>query len=142
MSRRSCIRERLLADYALIRTTRFSTFPDVLLVNAARFQIDNWVPRKVDVPLIVPHDDLLLDRYLGGGKQEGEVELPQEASGPCEDAFRFMNTCLTIGSFLQKLLLSQPMMSRQWRSSPAWASPKSAANERSLQPATMAQKSR
>lgn len=54
----------------------------MLLINAARFQLDNWVPRKVDVPLLVPHDDLVLDKYVGRGKQENEVELPQsEESG-------------------------------------------------------------
>ncbi|ORY78486.1 ubiquitinyl hydrolase [Leucosporidium creatinivorum] len=60
-----------------VKTTRFATFPDVLLVNAARFQVDNWVPRKVDVPLLVPHQLLNLDKFLGKGKQDDEVELPQ-----------------------------------------------------------------
>ncbi|GAA5978126.1 hypothetical protein JCM10908_004238 [Rhodotorula pacifica] len=63
-----------------VKSTRFSTFPDVLLVNAARFQIDNWVPRKVDVPLIVPGTDLDMSSYVGSGLQEGEHELPQDAA--------------------------------------------------------------
>lgn len=54
----------------------------MLLVNAARFQIDNWVPRKVDVPLIVPAKSLKLDQFIGKGKQDDEVELPQ-AEGEC-----------------------------------------------------------
>lgn len=62
------------------RTTKFATFPNVLLVNAARFQLDNWVPKKVDVPLLVPLDNFDMDKYVGTGKQEGEVELP-EAEG-------------------------------------------------------------
>ncbi|GAA5848588.1 hypothetical protein JCM8547_004563 [Rhodosporidiobolus lusitaniae] len=60
------------------KTTRFSTFPDVLLVNVARFQIENWVPRKVDVPLIVSAEGLDMSPYVGKGLQEGETELPQE----------------------------------------------------------------
>ncbi|KAK4048706.1 ubiquitin C-terminal hydrolase Ubp14 [Microbotryomycetes sp. JL221] len=60
------------------KSTRFASFPDVLLINAARFQIDNWVPRKVDVPLIVSKDQLKLDSYMGQGKQDDEVELPQD----------------------------------------------------------------
>ena len=53
----------------------------MLLVNAARFQLDNWVPRKVDVPLLVPHQSLTLDQFVGHGKQDGEVELPDIAPG-------------------------------------------------------------
>ncbi|GAA5885465.1 hypothetical protein JCM6882_009629 [Rhodosporidiobolus microsporus] len=73
-----------------IKTTRFATFPDVLLVNAARFQIDNWVPRKVDVPLIVPATDLDLSAFVGKGLQESEVELPDQkgdAAAPAEHQF-------------------------------------------------------
>lgn len=53
----------------------------MLSVNASRFQYVNWVPTKVDVPVVVPYDALLsLDRFVGKGKQEGEVELPKEES--------------------------------------------------------------
>ncbi|BGP13867.1 hypothetical protein JCM10213_002505 [Rhodosporidiobolus nylandii] len=71
-----------------IKTTRFATFPDVLLVNAARFQIDNWVPRKVDVPLIVDAKDLDLSPYAGKGLQESETALPEDkADAPTEHQF-------------------------------------------------------
>ncbi|GAA6027092.1 hypothetical protein JCM8097_006105 [Rhodosporidiobolus ruineniae] len=71
-----------------VKTTRFSTFPDVLLVNAARFQIDNWVPRKVDVPLVVPDTELDLSPYVGKGLQEGESELPEDKQdAPAEPQF-------------------------------------------------------
>ncbi|GAA5830333.1 hypothetical protein JCM11251_001311 [Rhodosporidiobolus azoricus] len=72
-----------------IKTTRFATFPDVLLVNAARFQIDNWVPRKVDVPLIVDAASLDLSPYVGKGLQDGETELPEEdnAAAPADHQF-------------------------------------------------------
>ncbi|MBZ6376859.1 MAG: hypothetical protein LBE67_18335 [Kocuria palustris] len=73
--------------FSVGRSTRFSTFPDLLLVNAARFQIDNWVPRKVDVPLVVPAENLDMSPYVGSGVQDGEHELPQDAAG----AFRVRN---------------------------------------------------
>ncbi|KAK4053694.1 ubiquitin C-terminal hydrolase Ubp14 [Microbotryomycetes sp. JL201] len=82
------------------KTTTFASFPDVLLVNAARFQIDNWVPRKVDVPLIASRDELVLDKYLGKGKQDDEIELPEdreaEASEPQVDV-EAMNQLLGMG---------------------------------------------
>ncbi|GAA5894063.1 hypothetical protein JCM8208_002337 [Rhodotorula glutinis] len=71
-----------------VKSTRFATFPDVLLVNAARFQLDGWVPRKVDVPLIVPATGLDMSPYVGKGLQEDEKELPQDkADAPAEVQF-------------------------------------------------------
>ncbi|GJN88584.1 hypothetical protein Rhopal_001550-T1 [Rhodotorula paludigena] len=71
-----------------VKSTRFATFPDVLLVNAARFQLDNWVPRKVDVPLIVPSTGLDMSPYFGKGLQESEKELPQDMEdAPAEPQF-------------------------------------------------------
>lgn len=64
------------------KQTLFATFPDVLAVQARRFQLVNWVPQKVDVPLVVPLGeagaDLDLSQYLGIGVQPGEEELPQD----------------------------------------------------------------
>jgi len=56
--------------------TLFHTFPRVLTIQARRFQLVNWVPQKVNVPVVVPLEELQLDKYLGKGKQEGEEELP------------------------------------------------------------------
>ncbi|EJD06187.1 ubiquitinyl hydrolase [Fomitiporia mediterranea MF3/22] len=65
-----------------MRRSRFSTFPKVLAVHAKKFQIVNWVPAKLDIPLILPADDeLLLDSYLSQGLQRGETELPEESTG-------------------------------------------------------------
>ncbi|BGP37934.1 ubiquitin C-terminal hydrolase Ubp14 [Rhodotorula kratochvilovae] len=70
------------------KSTRFATFPDVLLVNAARFQLDNWVPRKVDVPLIVPATRLDMSPFVGTGLQESETELPKDKEdAPAEPTF-------------------------------------------------------
>ncbi|GAA5905099.1 ubiquitin-specific protease UBP14 [Sporobolomyces salmoneus] len=61
-----------------LKSTRFSTFPQVLVLNAARFQIENWVPRKVDVPLIFDSKEVDFSKYLGKGLQNGEKELPED----------------------------------------------------------------
>ena len=60
------------------RTTKFSTFPEVLIVNASRFTHENWVPKKCDVPLLFSHDQLTLDSFLGQGLQPGEKEFPAD----------------------------------------------------------------
>lgn len=62
------------------KQTLFTTFPDVLAVQVRRFQLVNWVPQKVDVPIVVPVDSTLdLSKYLGTGKREDEEELPEPA---------------------------------------------------------------
>ncbi|MCO5575610.1 hypothetical protein L7F22_029412 [Adiantum nelumboides] len=60
------------------KQTLFATFPDVLAIQVRRFQLVNWVPQKVNVPILVPviGQDLSLDRYLGTGKRNDEEELP------------------------------------------------------------------
>ncbi|KAK0556594.1 ubiquitin C-terminal hydrolase Ubp14 [Tilletia horrida] len=58
--------------------TRFHTFPRVLAIQARRFQLVNWVPQKVNVPVVVPLEALQLDKYIGRGKQEDEEELPED----------------------------------------------------------------
>ncbi|KAI1079852.1 ubiquitinyl hydrolase [Whalleya microplaca] len=56
----------------------FKTFPTTLVVNARKMTIENWVPRKVDVPVIVGDGPFLLDEYLSSGLQESEELLPEE----------------------------------------------------------------
>lgn len=56
----------------------FKTFPDVLVVNARKMTVVNWVPIKVDVPVIVPDGAFPLDNYLSSGLRESEEELPDE----------------------------------------------------------------
>lgn len=56
----------------------FKTFPDVLAVNARKMTVVNWVPIKVDVPVIVPDEPFLLDSYLSKGLQPSEEVLPDE----------------------------------------------------------------
>ncbi|KAF8557222.1 ubiquitinyl hydrolase [Imleria badia] len=63
-----------------VRRTQLATFPDVLVIHAKKFQLKNWVPTKLDIPIILPEGDLVLDDYLGKGLQAGEVELPDGSS--------------------------------------------------------------
>ncbi|KAI0816905.1 ubiquitinyl hydrolase [Trametes gibbosa] len=61
------------------KQTRFATFPEVLVVHAKKFRLVNWVPAKLDIPVIVPKsDELQLDAYLGRGLQPDETELPND----------------------------------------------------------------
>ncbi|CRK37004.1 hypothetical protein BN1708_007259 [Verticillium longisporum] len=57
----------------------FKTLPDVLVVNAKKMAIINWVPVKIDVPVIVPDEAFPLDAYLSPGLQPGEEQLPEDA---------------------------------------------------------------
>lgn len=59
------------------KQTRFATFPDILAVHAKKFQLVNWVPTKLPIPLLV-NDFLILDEYVGKGLQQGEQELPND----------------------------------------------------------------
>ncbi|KAJ2893568.1 hypothetical protein MKZ38_008440 [Zalerion maritima] len=61
------------------KQTLFKTFPDILTVNARKMAIVNWVPVKVDVPVIVGDEPFDLDGYRSAGKQESEEALPEEA---------------------------------------------------------------
>ena len=66
-----------------IKTTRFATFPDYLMIQLNKFTIgDDWVPRKLDVLIDVPQQ-LNIEELRGRGLQPGEVELP-ESSGTQE----------------------------------------------------------
>lgn len=58
----------------------FKTFPTTLVVNARKMAIENWVPRKVDVPVLVDDEPFPLDEYLSPGQQPSEELLPEEES--------------------------------------------------------------
>lgn len=66
----------------LRRRSRFATFPDALVVHAKKFQLVNWVPTKLDIPINLPPSDILtLDKHVGTGLQATEVELPGDKAG-------------------------------------------------------------
>ena len=57
----------------------FRTFPTTLAVNARRFELVNWVPTKLDVPVVVSDEPFDLDLYKSKGLQDDEELLPEEA---------------------------------------------------------------
>ena len=54
----------------------FKTFPQTLAVNARRFELVNWVPTKLDIPVVVGDEPFNLDTYLSKGAQDNEEILP------------------------------------------------------------------
>lgn len=56
----------------------FKTFPTILAVNARRFLHINWVPTKVDVPVVVGDAPIDMDIYKSEGPQENEEILPDD----------------------------------------------------------------
>ncbi|KAI1320770.1 ubiquitin carboxyl-terminal hydrolase 14 [Xylariaceae sp. FL0255] len=61
-----------------LKRSLFKTFPTTLVVNARKMTVENWVPRKVDVPVIVGDEPFSLDEYLSPGHQPDEELLPEE----------------------------------------------------------------
>ncbi|KAF8877415.1 hypothetical protein BD779DRAFT_1557507 [Infundibulicybe gibba] len=64
-----------------LKQSKFGSFPEVLVVHAKKFQLVNWVPAKLDIPIVLPPDDRLefSEKHLGRGLQPNEVELPPSA---------------------------------------------------------------
>ena len=61
----------------------FKTFPQNLAINARRFELVNWVPTKLDVPVVVGEQPLELDKYHSSGHKSTEELLPEDvASSP------------------------------------------------------------
>ena len=65
----------------------FKTFPSILAVNARRFELVNWVPTKLDVPVVVGDQDFRLDFYKSGGLQDGEELLPEDSATTAAASF-------------------------------------------------------
>jgi ubiquitin carboxyl-terminal hydrolase 5/13 len=65
----------------------FKTFPEILAVNARRFVLINWVPTKVDVPVIIGDEPFLLDDYKSSGLQPSEEPLPEDDAVHSKPAF-------------------------------------------------------
>uniref|UniRef100_A0AAX7SMF2 Ubiquitin carboxyl-terminal hydrolase n=1 Tax=Astatotilapia calliptera TaxID=8154 RepID=A0AAX7SMF2_ASTCA len=66
----------LQAKSAGVKTSRFASFPEYLVVQIKKFTFGvDWVPKKLDVVIDVP-DFLDLNRLRATGLQAGEEELP------------------------------------------------------------------
>ncbi|PPR03548.1 hypothetical protein CVT24_007596 [Panaeolus cyanescens] len=77
---------------AAVKQTKFATLPEVFVVHAKKFQLVNWVPTKLDIPIILPENDQLVfteAQIAKGGLQPGEVALPEgdAAQGPAQHQF-------------------------------------------------------
>ncbi|KAE8156462.1 hypothetical protein BDV40DRAFT_281131 [Aspergillus tamarii] len=58
------------------KRSSFRTLPQQLVINARRFELINWVPTKLDIPVDVSEEPLDLSPYLSSGRKEGEELLP------------------------------------------------------------------
>uniref|UniRef100_A0A672YZI9 Ubiquitin carboxyl-terminal hydrolase 13 n=1 Tax=Sphaeramia orbicularis TaxID=375764 RepID=A0A672YZI9_9TELE len=66
----------LQAKSAGVKTSRFASFPEYLVVQIKKFTFGvDWVPKKLDLAIDVP-DFLDLNRLRATGLQAGEEELP------------------------------------------------------------------
>jgi len=65
------------------KSSLFTSIPDVLVVHVKKFKLVNWVPTKLDIPVILPENDTLVfeEKHLGSGLQSDEVELPDDTKG-------------------------------------------------------------
>ena len=61
-----------------LKRSLFKTFPTILAVNARRFELVNWVPTKLDVPVVVGDQPFDLDAYQSPGLQNDEHQLPED----------------------------------------------------------------
>lgn len=81
------------------KRSSFKTLPQNLVVNARRFELINWVPTKLDIPVEVGDDPLDLAGYLSSGQKEDEELLPdventEAAFAPNEE---ILSQLLTMG---------------------------------------------
>lgn len=70
-----------------MKRSLFKTFPSTLAVNARRFELVNWVPTKLDIPVVVGDQPFDLDSYKSYGLQDGEELLPEDADTGSSPAF-------------------------------------------------------
>ncbi|PGH13794.1 hypothetical protein AJ80_06182 [Polytolypa hystricis UAMH7299] len=61
------------------KRSMFQTFPQNLAVNARRFELVNWVPTKLNIPVEVDDQPFDMGVYLSPGLQQGEELLPEDA---------------------------------------------------------------
>lgn len=62
------------------KSSKFKTFPKNMAVNARRFELVNWVPTKLDIPVQVTDEPFDMSAYMSEGLQPDEEELPEDAN--------------------------------------------------------------
>lgn len=76
--------EAVQAKTIATKLTKFSSFPDYLVVQMRKFTIgEDWAPKKLDVSIDVAQT-LDLNRYRCSGLQPHEQEMPRESATPSE----------------------------------------------------------
>lgn len=58
----------------------FKSLPQHLVINARRFELINWVPTKLNIPVEINDDDMDLGAYLSSGPLPTEELLPEDAA--------------------------------------------------------------
>lgn len=92
--------------FFISRTVKFSTFPDILVLNPRRFAFVDWVPQKLskysqekklglllnrlcfflDITIKFPEGPIQLDKYKSQGQQPGEELLPEDDHNASDNA--------------------------------------------------------
>lgn len=65
----------------------FKTFPAVMAITCRRYATINWVPTKVDVPVIVGDQPIVFDAYKSSGLQMDEELLPEDVENSAKASF-------------------------------------------------------
>ena len=65
-----------------LKRSLFKTLPTTLIINARRFELVNWVPTKLDIPVVVGDETFNLDDYLSPGHLPTEEILPEIDDSP------------------------------------------------------------
>ncbi|KAF9887565.1 hypothetical protein FE257_009777 [Aspergillus nanangensis] len=69
------------------KRSSFKTLPQELVINARRFEMVNWVPTKLEIPVEVSDEPLDFSSYLSRGLKEGEELLPEVEEQTPTNAF-------------------------------------------------------
>ena len=72
------------------KQSKFKTFPQNLAINARRFELVNWVPTKLDIPVQVSDEIFDMSPYKSQSLQQGEEELPEDTDAAGGDAQGFV----------------------------------------------------
>lgn len=60
-----------------VKSVGFKTFPEYLVVTPQRVKLENWVPTKVNIPMLV-QEELDIHDMLSSGKTIDEEDLPDD----------------------------------------------------------------
>lgn len=71
------------------KSSKFKTFPANLAINPLRFELVNWVPTKLDIPVQVTDEPFDMSIYRSSGLQTNEEELPEDADVCASTSARF-----------------------------------------------------